>query len=133
MSLSGLFKKIGAPLRNVRWSWGAVRPADNAVFLRVWQDAERKIGDQWYAQLLWGSADATFERLGHEERKEHIERVRNGARCYLVMCVAENVDERPRKIKSYNGREVFLAGDLLFVDGLCLVARKDRIPIREVI
>jgi hypothetical protein len=29
---------VHAPLKNVRWSWGAERSTDGAVFLRVWQD-----------------------------------------------------------------------------------------------
>jgi hypothetical protein len=43
MTLSQLFEQLGAPLANVRWSWGAVRESDSAVFLRVWQDECRPI------------------------------------------------------------------------------------------
>ena len=38
MTQEDLFATLGAPLANVRWSWGAVRPADGAVILRVWKD-----------------------------------------------------------------------------------------------
>ena len=43
-SPSAMFKRLGAPLHNVQWSWGAVR-ADGSVFLRVWQDETRKTED----------------------------------------------------------------------------------------
>ena len=29
---------LGANLKNVRWSWGAVDPITNRIFLRVWAD-----------------------------------------------------------------------------------------------
>jgi hypothetical protein len=38
MTISSLFQSLGAPLANTRWSWGAQRSSDGAVFLRVWQD-----------------------------------------------------------------------------------------------
>ena len=37
MSLSGYFRSLGAPLKNYRWSWGAVSPVGE-VNLRVWTD-----------------------------------------------------------------------------------------------
>jgi hypothetical protein len=42
MSLSALFARKGAPLHNVRYSWGGVR-ADGTVILRVWQDETGRI------------------------------------------------------------------------------------------
>ncbi len=42
MSQAELFETLGAPLKNVRWSWGGVRKSDGAVFLRVWQDGTKK-------------------------------------------------------------------------------------------
>jgi hypothetical protein len=36
MSQKDFFAKLGAPLVNVRWSWGAIRERDTTVFLRVW-------------------------------------------------------------------------------------------------
>ena len=39
MSQTNLFAKLGAPLANPRWSWGAIRTTDGAVFSRVWQDS----------------------------------------------------------------------------------------------
>jgi putative restriction endonuclease len=39
MKISEFFTDtLGANLRNKRWSWGAVDPMTNRVFLRVWQD-----------------------------------------------------------------------------------------------
>jgi hypothetical protein len=50
MSLSTFFTKLGAPLANVRWSWGSVRP-DGSVVLRVWQDRTKKLDDKLCVQL----------------------------------------------------------------------------------
>jgi len=39
-SIAALFRTLGAPLHNERWSWGA--STDDYVILRAWQDDMRK-------------------------------------------------------------------------------------------
>lgn len=40
MNLNRFFTdRLGAQLKNSRWSWGAIDPLNNRVYLRVWQDA----------------------------------------------------------------------------------------------
>lgn len=47
MSISDFFTDtLGANLANTRWSWGAVNPVTNEVFLRVWADELRTVGGQ---------------------------------------------------------------------------------------
>ena len=45
MSRSKLFEKLGAPLRNFRWSWGAVSESGDA-YLAVWTDQFRRIKEK---------------------------------------------------------------------------------------
>jgi hypothetical protein len=69
MTLTGLFASLGAPLANQRWSWGAVRPTDGAVILRVWQDEGRKIDGAAFTQITFmGPSEASASNLGYAER-----------------------------------------------------------------
>ncbi|VVP43966.1 hypothetical protein PS862_05034 [Pseudomonas fluorescens] len=111
-SITQFFSALGAPLRMVRQSWGAVR-ADGAVFLRVWQDKCETHDGTRFVQLThlekYGGDSSNF---GYNERCSHIERIRQGAQCYLVMCLARNPEDSPRDIKSFNRDAVFVGGAL---------------------
>lgn len=132
MSPSELFRRLGAPLKNVVWSWGAVRSSDNTVFLRVWQDRERKVDGKWYTRL---THHAVFvddpANLGWQERLAHVAKIREGAPCYLVMCEAKDVNASPRAIKSFNDRELFVGGAVVEMDGDWWIERTARISARE--
>jgi hypothetical protein len=124
---------LRAPLRNPRWSWGAVRDPDQAVFLRVWEDEKVRHGDNWYMRL---TAHAHFaadpNNNGWQERLQHLALVQNGAVAYMVMCEAVDPKDMPRKIKGFNNREVYEGGALLQLNGdwwLELVARR---PIHSI-
>lgn len=118
MSPTDFFKSLGAPLHNTQWSWGAVRLADGVVFLRVWQDEERRIDRKSLMRLTHRAAyEGREENHGFRERLAHVELVRSGAPCYLVMSVAEDPKASPRRIKTFNDRKVYPAGALIEVDG----------------
>ncbi len=111
MSISSLFKDIGAPLRNIRWSWGGVR-SDGAVILRIWQNEIDPRGGRRWAQLTHHQAFLGREKnLGYRERNRHVDLVKAGASCYLIICEARDVTKVPRVIKSFNGCELFVTGD----------------------
>jgi len=129
MSVTEVFQRLGAPLRNQRRSWGAVRAEDGTVFLRVWQDEGRIAAGKYLTQIGYSGIDAGI--TGFDERMRHIELIRAGAPCYLVMCEAKDVDETPRDIKATNDREVFKGGPLLEVDGEIWIERVQRVPIKE--
>ena len=134
MSISSFFSKLGAPLKNVRWSWGAVRDGDGAVFLRVWQD--RKFVDDERVPVMQITdhekyANAPY-KPGWEERLKHIELVRKGAKCYLVMCRAKDPNVSPREIAGWNKREVFVGGELREVKGDTWIEAIRRVPISEI-
>ena len=112
MSISSFFAQLGAPLANVRWSWGARRPQNGAVFLRVWQDLKLMRGDATWMLILEPWMNDRKIR-GHEERRQHVAAIRAGAPCYLIMCTAADVAASPRRIADFNDTEVFAGGELL--------------------
>lgn len=130
MTLPDLFAYLGAPLANPRWSWGAVRPADGAVFLRVWQDEQRKIAGAGFSQVTF---DHFFNdnpsNLGYIERLKHVERVRNGASSYLLMCLARDVHASPREVASFDRNDIFVGGRLVEAEGNYWLERCARRPL----
>lgn len=114
MSISSLFKRLGAPLANNRWSWGAQRPSDGAVFLRVWQDL-KFIDEGGRTHLLLASHSEGDGRtnLGARERVRHIERIRSGAPCFMVMCIAQDVDVEARAIQEFDESDIFVGGNIV--------------------
>jgi len=69
---------------------------------------------------------------GHRERLRHVERTRRGARCYLVMCEAKDPISRPRKIKAFNDKAVFVGGKIVEREGDWWVELRDLVPIEDV-
>jgi len=133
MTLSEMFKRLGAPLVNTRWSWGAIRASDGAVFLRVWQDRVMKHeGKRYVLVARIKDRDKAPEKLGQQERLEHIERIREGAACYMVMCLVEDKDAIPRKIKSFNKEDVFVGGEVIELDSIIYIELADRVPVSAV-
>ena len=132
MSLSGMFTRLGAPLKNVRWSWGSMRASDGVIFLRVWQDRTRKVNEQLYVKISDETLPA-YNDLGRMERREHTNLVRNGSPCYLIMCEAADIQATPRAVQSFNRNEIFQTGELIQLDGSYWVQLKDRIDANRVI
>ncbi len=134
MNISSFFAKLGAPLQSTRWSWGAVRESDGSVFLRVWQDrkvVENKIPIMMITHHEMYCDDS--ENLGYQERLKHVELIRNGAKCYLIMCRVENPEATPRKIKSFNEKELFVGGELREMNNDTWIKVESRAPISEVL
>ena len=133
MSVTNFFKNLGAPLKNTRWSWGAVRGADGAVFLRVWQDRKFIENKAVFMMLTHHEKYADdSQNLGYQERLAHVRLVENGADCFMIMCLAEDPEASPRKIKSYNSKELFVGGELREKDGDVWIRVEKRIPVAEV-
>jgi hypothetical protein len=133
MTQTEMFKRLGAPLANSRWSWGAVRAEDKAVFLRVWQDRQtRKDGRLYFMVTHHEKYAGKEENLGYQERLVHVDLIRAGAPCYMIMCLAEDVEAAPRKIKDFNRAEVFVGGKVMELNGDTWVEMVDRKPISVV-
>jgi hypothetical protein len=132
MSLTELFKKIDAPLANQRWSWGSVRP-DGSVVLRVWQDRKEKINGKWHMMVAHHEKYTdNEENLGYQERLDHIARVKNGANCYMIMCLAKDPAATPRSIKSFNEKDVFVGENIIEHEGNTFIELVDRYPISNI-
>ena len=134
MTLSDLFGYLGAPLANSRWSWGAVRKTDGAVFLRVWQDEGQRIDGRYFTRI---SANAFFaddsSNLGYVERSKRIELIRGGSPSYMIMCRVREIGASPREIAGFDDSEVFVGDKLIEIDGeswLQRVGRKPRAELR---
>ena len=134
MSLSSLFERLGAPLANIRWSWGSLRD-DGSVVLRVWQDATLRKNGKMLVRLThlekYGDERGT-DNLGYAERLHHVDLIRKGAKSYLVMCLAKDETASPREVKSFNSKDVFVGGDLVTLDGEAWVEIIDRVRISTV-
>ncbi|PRA59730.1 MULTISPECIES: hypothetical protein [Pseudomonas] len=122
MNLTQFFKILGSPLKNPRWSWGGIRD-DGAVILRVWQDRKVKRDTTHYMQLShlqkYGEGQ---DNLGYMERLSHIELIKGGAKCYMVMCLAKNSNATPREILSFNKDDLFLGGELIEIESDWFIA-----------
>ncbi|WP_440615259.1 hypothetical protein [Cysteiniphilum sp. 6C5] len=133
MSLSKLFEKIKAPLKNNRWSWGGIRN-DGIVCLRIWQDEKEKLDDKRLFFRLTNHQKYIDRQddLGYKERLKHIELILSGAEVYLIMCKAKDGDAVPRSIESYNKKDLFVGGDIADFDGDKWIEMHRRIPISEI-
>jgi len=134
LTITDLFKKLNAPLANSRWAWGSVRATDGAVVLRVWQDRKIKNDDRHFMMITHHEKFVgKEENLGYKERNEHAGLIRNGRKCYMVMCLAEDVEASPRTIKSFNFKDVFVGGEVIELNGNTWVELAGRIPVNQAI
>lgn len=133
MTQTEMFKRLGAPLANPRWSWGSIRENDKAVFLRVWQDRKTKQDGRWFMMVTHREKYLGDERnLGYQERLDHVAKIRAGAPCFMVMCLAEDANAAPRKVKSFNSDEVFVGGRVIELNGDTWVEMAARKPVSAV-
>jgi hypothetical protein len=132
MTQTQFFEWLGAPLKNSRWSWGAIR-SDGIIFLRVWQDQSIKLEGKRYVRATYHSK-VIDERsnLGHQERLLHIAELGRGSSCYLVMCKADPELFPAREIIDFDANDLFLVGDSVEIDGDTWLELKLRVPAMSV-
>ena len=113
MNMSDLFKRVGAPLKNTRWSWGAVSE-NGDVFLRIWSDQFRQADDKRVVRVTHHAAFANDpENLGYKERLEHVALIAGGARSFCFLCKAIDPNAHPRRLASFDERTLFVGGILI--------------------
>lgn len=130
LSQEEFFRSLGATLHNVRWSWGAVRAADNAVVLRVWQDETRKFDGKLHVMITarkWFADDP--DNRGNSERLKHVAAIRGGAPSFAIMCVAVDPKASPRKMARFNKDELFVGGAVVEADGEDWLELVKRVPV----
>lgn len=121
---------LGAPLKNPRWSWGAVRSDDKVVFLRVWKDEIEQYNGSQYVQILNNDKwKAKPNSRGYSDRVKHVKMIEQGSQCYLIKC--EAVDKIKRRIKNFEKDEVFLGGRIKR-NGNCLIELIRSVPTHQI-
>lgn len=129
LSQEEFFRSLGAPLHNVRWSWGSVRPDDGSVILRVWQDETRKFDGKLHVMITarkWFSDDPS--NLGNAERLRHVQAIMKGSPSFAIMCVAVDPKASPREMATFNKDELFVGGNVRTADGEEWLELVKRIP-----
>lgn len=116
-SITTFFEELGAPLKNHRWSWGAMRRADNTLFLRVWDDERITLDGQVCYMVLRNIA--RFGGPGRDERELHLAAVRRGVATLLVVCTAADTGPlvKSRRIRTFNDHLLALGGKLIEYEG----------------
>lgn len=108
-SISTFFRRtLGAPLRNDRWSWGAMNESTGQLYLRVWADQREEV-DGVPCFLLKEHSWATTSR-GSPERQRQIELMKQGAQAFGVVCVARNIHAPHRTIKNFDSESLVRLG-----------------------
>lgn len=84
------------------------------IFLRVWQDAAKGIGDK---RCIWIFDEGLqSSSLGADKRLRHTWLLQAGCPCYLVMCEAADTSATTRGVRGFNKNEVFEAGGILLFE-----------------
>ena len=129
MSRSKLFEKLGAPLRNFRWSWGAVSESGD-VYLAVWTDQLRRIKEKDFVRLTHNKVSGSKPiNLGYRERLKHIALIDKGAKTYCVLCTVKDESERPRTMLDFNREELLVGGELIKHNGDWWLEDRARTPL----
>jgi hypothetical protein len=128
MSLSCFFTDtLGANLKNTRWSWGAVDPMMNRVFLRVWEDQVQPLENGEAVEVL---RDVPKRKSnGYPERKEHLLQIANGAEGFGVVCKAVDPDtDDTRNISDFDKSTLLRFGSFVHQNGRTYAMIEGRIP-----
>ncbi|MSU60038.1 MAG: hypothetical protein EXS35_18025 [Pedosphaera sp.] len=131
MKINQVFEEtLGVHLKNPRWSWGAVDPVSNRVFLRVWEDQIQPDGDGERVQIYWKKPRTNSPGLA--ERLEHLEAIKNGAPGIGIVATAvETNPSGARQIASFHESPLLQLGGFS-EDDIGIYARiTGRIPTSE--
>ena len=126
-----IYKRIGAPLSNVRTSWGASLHGDKSVILTIWQDnlgpIKAMVPDSTFYPpnrmvCYIGCHDRDFgggNRHGWKERQKHIEQLQAGAQGWGIMATSklkngEIIDQKGarRDIDGYDQKRIWKFGEV---------------------
>lgn len=113
MTISQFFRdRLGAPLVNARWSWGAISPSTGQVYLRVWDDERGTLRGRRCVRITDGEFPDTADP-GDRERHAHVQEIERGVKPYCVVLTAVDPRESPRKIKSFDESALLVGGELI--------------------
>ena len=110
MKINRFFSEVlGANVKNPRWSWGAVEPIFNRIYLRVWADEIETRGGKEFILLDWDEYFEGYRSKGIKERRDHVERLKTGAEGYGVVC-EPTMDGPGRKILGFDSEVLLKLG-----------------------
>lgn len=120
---------LGVKLKNTQWSYGAMDPANNRVFLKLWESEQVEDADGVKFQVYWKDG---WKSNGKTERLEHIDAIRRGAKCFGVL--GKFIDPKAKKVKieTFDDEQLLIIGNLEDDDDRYTYARiLGRLPISE--
>ena len=120
---------LGVPLTNPRWSWGAIDPKTNRVFLNVWSDRVSTDVDGEKIHVLWKEKEKSS---GYPERVRHLEAIQRGATGIGILC--QNVQKKgsaSRKIDFFDDEQLILLGEFSEDDDSKYAHIIKRLPVSE--
>jgi hypothetical protein len=101
-NISSFLARLGFPLHNTRWSWGA--RSDLGVLLTTWEDDLDGTG-RFVRVLGWRSQGRSPSGLN--ERMDHLRTLWSGGLAgYVVVAKAKDTTAQPRKIQTYDNENV---------------------------
>jgi len=101
-SITKFLARLGFPLRNTRWSWGA--RSDLGVLLTTWTDDLDESG-RFVRVIGWRSQTRSSDGLN--ERLDHLRTLWSGGLAgYAVLATARDTKAQPRKIQAYDSENV---------------------------
>ena len=113
MTISRFFRdRLGAPLVNASWSWGAISPSTGHLYLRVWGDELGTLRGRRCVRITDNELPDPADP-GDRERHAHVQEIERGVKPYCVILTAVDPRESPRKIKSFDETALLVGGDLI--------------------
>ena len=130
-NITEMFQYCNAPLKNIRWSWGAVSE-NNDIFLRVWENELAIIEDKrFYRVTHLAVYKNKMSHPGIRERLDHVGRIRSGADSYMIKCRAKNPKAVPREFKDFDVSHIGVGGKLINIEGDNWLQQKDIINLKK--
>ena len=128
--ITEFFRRLGAPLRNPLWSWGPVGN-NGQVFLRQRETDVRTDEDGREYVIVAGNDRPAGGRgqNGWTERKRHIEMIRAGAKCFVILVVSDTPDLPGRRISKFNVSEIVEGGEVVRKGEATCVMVANRLPV----
>ena len=115
MTISALYRELGATPRNTRWSWGAINPITKVVFLSVWTDGIKDIEERKFVQVT--GPHNIKRNPGFRERLTHVDAIQSGQRGFLIFCRPKNIQDHRRSVSTINADQLFPVIGSMEIDG----------------
>lgn len=125
-NISSFLARLGFPLHNTRWSWGA--HSDFGVLLTTWESDLDETGH--FVRVLDTHAQ-TRSSPGLNERMDHLRTLWSGGLAgYAVIATAKDTKAKPRQIQSYDDQNVRAIVSLaVSPDGTIWAELGDDVPV----